>query len=356
MEDIQKQPNENKKLMGLDFYKAIGAFLVIIIHTTATPVVTLAPSLSLDVLIFLNRFAKPAVPMFIFASGMALFYSYRNKPFHYGAFLSRRLTKIFIPYLVWCAIYYGCYVYKGVYPVSLIFFTQQVLNGRMLYHLYFVVTILQFYFLFGVFRCIVKNYSGKIVLPFAILINLFAYQFVPGDWSHRCFLTYLVYFLPGCYFAKNFEQAIFYLKKYLGAIVAAFLCSGAYYSYLFYCSMWKIQDYVADIEIYAYGLFCTMGILLFFAMTYYFEKISGRRIKRFLGSVNEGSYYIYLSHPLAIIFADVFVRRVGVTGVIDGMAIQLAFIFTTAIPLSIIYAKGKKRWKKKNLENKSLFG
>ncbi|WP_206458801.1 acyltransferase [Anaerovorax sp. IOR16] len=343
MKDRLQQTNSaiSTKLIGLDFYKAIGAILVIFIHVTATPVVSLAPGLSLNVLIFINRFAKPAVPMFIFASGMALFYSYRNKEFQYSTFLTRRFTKIFIPYVVWCAVYYGYYIYEGIYPVSLIFFIQQVLNGRMLYHLYFVVTILQFYFLFGLIRSIVMKYSGKIVLPLGILINLLAYQWVPADWIHRCFLTYLVYFLPGCYFAKNFEQSIGYLKKYLSLIAIIFFLSGAYYSYLFYCSMWKPEAYLGSLEIYVYCLFCTMGILLYFIAAYYLEQMSGPVLKNIFGSVNIGSYYIYLSHPFAIIFADALARRIGLTGVIDGMLLQLALIGTTAVPISILYAKTK---------------
>ncbi|WP_324822630.1 acyltransferase [Sinanaerobacter sp. ZZT-01] len=347
MEDKLQQQSSSirKRLIGLDFYKAIGAILVIFIHVTATPVVSLAPGISLDILIFINRFAKPAVPMFIFASGMALFYSYKNKEFQYTTFLKRRFTKIFIPYLAWCAVYYACYVYRGVYPVSLTFFVQQVLNGRMLYHLYFVVTIIQFYFLFGIIRYLVMNYSGRLILPLGILINLLAYRWVPLDWTHRCFLTYIVYFLPGCYFAKDFEQAICYLKKYFWLITSVFVVSGIYYSYLFYCSMWKPESY-SGIEIYVYCLFCVMGILFYFALSYFLEKRSGIVIKKIFNSLNAGSYYIYLSHPLAIIFAAAIANRIGLTGVIDGMLLQLALISVTAIPLSILYAKLKSRMKR----------
>ncbi len=332
-----------RKITGLDFYKALGAVLVIFIHVTANPVVTLAPGVSLSVLIFINRFAKPAVPMFIFASGMALFYSYKNKEFKYSTFLKRRFTKIFIPYLVWCTLYYGYYIYEGVYPPSLFFFVQQVLNGRMLYHLYFVVTILQFYFLFGILRFIVTNYSGKLVLPLAVLINLLAYQIVPGDWIHRCFLTYLVYFIPGCYFAKNIEMATGILKKYFGLIIALFTISGFYYSYLFYCSIWNPERYAGNIEIYIYCLFCAMGIFFYFGVARFCEDKSGRALRKIFQNINAGSYYIYLSHPMAIIVADHIARQNEWNGVIDGMLLQIVVISMTAVPLSILYSKLKGR-------------
>ena len=73
-----------KRLAGLDSFKAVACLMVIMIHVTAAPVTVLAnvnaESAFADVLVRLlvifNRFAKPSVPMFIFASGLALYYRY----------------------------------------------------------------------------------------------------------------------------------------------------------------------------------------------------------------------------------------------------------------------------------------
>lgn len=344
-----------QKLISLDLYKALGAFLVIFIHVTATPAVTLQPGVSLFAMIGINRLALPAVPAFIFASGMALTYSYREKEFHYGSFLSRRFTKILIPYLIWCLVY-GVYHYRiGDMPLTASGYFWTVVQGRFMYHLYFVAIILQFYLLFGLILAAVRNIPGKLLLPAVFLINLAAVKLLPHLFpqnADRIFLTYLIYFVLGCCFGQHTQKAIALTKRLAIPLTAGFLLFG-----LLYCRRFYVEQLLGDYsktgwDSLIYLLLCTLGILVYYLIALGLERISVKWIRWVMLAFAAGSYYIYLSHPLAIIYSDLWADRLMRYGVLDRMGLELAVIFLTVVPLSIAYAKGKSAWKEKRKRGK----
>lgn len=334
-----------RRLDTLDYYRALGAILVIFIHITATPIVSLTEGPALPFLVLLNRFSLPAVPMFIFASGMALSYSYREKPFHYGQFLLRRFTKILVPYLAWCAVYYRYYIYRGWdtlegWNASWPNFFERVWDGDVMYHLYFVVLIVKFYLLFFLFLWIVKKVPGKIVLPAAALINLAAIQLVPAGQTDRSIFIYLFYFVLGCYFGKEPDKALSLLRsRWKWLILPCFLGAGLLYSWKFYAGQVLGQTVLAGWDLYIYLIFCSLGM-----MVYYLAADGLARaglIPRLWTMLSAASYYIYLAHPFCILIADQHAPDYGIVGIIKLMAVEMAVIYLTAVPLSILYTSVK---------------
>lgn len=341
-----------KRLDTLDYYRALGAILVIFIHTTAAPIVSLTEGPALPLLILLNRFALPAVPMFIFASGMALSYSYREKPFHYGQFLLRRFTKILIPYLVWCVVYYRYYIYRGWdllegWKASWPNFFERAWDGDMMYHLYFVVLIVKFYLLFFLFVRIVKKLPGKVVLPLALLINLAAIRIVPEGQTDRSLFIYLFYFLLGCYFGKDPEKARGLLRSpWKWALFPCFLGAGLLYSWKYYAGQILGQTVLAGWDLYIYLIFCSLGIMVYYLAA---DLLAGAGLLPLLWKKLSGSsYYIYLAHPFCILIVDHHAPDYGIVGVLKLMAAELLLIYLTVIPLSILYqsvkARLRQRW------------
>ncbi len=335
-----------KRLAALDIYKALAIVMVIIIHVTATPIVTLTSGAGLDVLIVMNRFSLPSVPMFIFASGLSLFHVYKDRAFDYFQFLRKRLSKILVPYLTWCILYYAYYVYEGIYDFSAQTFLLNVLSGRMMYHLYFVVIIIQFYLVFGLISFVVKRFSGLIILPIGLAINFLALQILPASYLDRSFMTYMIYFLLGCYFAKNMEMAALLINRFKILLTLGFFAAGGLYAYQFYAGqVLGIGDYLLPSS-YVYIGFCAIAVLVFYRLSMAIDHGLAdpeNWLRRGLLAISDGSFYIYLSHPLAIIAAGSISARLGITGVIDQMLVALALIWITSVPLSILYAarKGK---------------
>ena len=332
-----------KRILSLDIYKALAAIMVIVIHVTATPIVSLTSGAAATVLIAANRFANPAVPMFVFASGLSLYYIYGDKGIVFTEFLKKRLPKILVPYLCWCSIYYAVFLYEGIYSFSPQFFITAVFNGRMLYHLYFVVIIIQFYLVFGVLQYVVKRYSAWIVLPLGIAINLLATQILPPSYMDRSFLTYLIYFLLGCCIAKNLELAEAFMQRHRVMISLGFFSLGGIYAYQFYEAQFFNIGARFIPGFYAYFSFCAVAVIFYYLVSIYIEAASKRA--RLLGKglldLSDGSYYIYLSHPLALIAAGLISTILGITGVIDQMILAFVLVWLTAVPLSIYYAKWK---------------
>ncbi|MFE5319790.1 acyltransferase [Paenibacillus sp. NPDC056579] len=92
--------------------------------------------------------AKFAVPMFIFITGLVLFYNYTSKV-SCGSFLLKRCKDIILPYAIWSVIY--ALVFGDLSSGFWIESKQVVMDlftGKASYHLWYVVMSIQLYLLF----------------------------------------------------------------------------------------------------------------------------------------------------------------------------------------------------------------
>ena len=347
MVKIYKMSN---KIFALDIYKALAAVMVIIIHITATPVVSLTTGNALGFFLVINRLAKPSVPMFVFASGLALFYVYKDRQFNFIEFIKKRFLKILIPYLFFCIVYYSYFVYAGVYAFSFEFLLKSIVTGTLIYHLYFVIIIIQFYLLYWIFHSLVKNFSPLIILPLTALIAIASIILVPSNYVGSFFGTYTTYFVLGCYFGKNYNKVIELIYKFKWIILMFFVIMGGIYTYQFYGAIVLKEGYRFINDAYAYYIFSTIAVISYFIIADLIEKayVNGkiRGTRNLLINISGASYYIYLAHPLGIIAGVSISSRMGISGVIDQMLISLAIIVVFIIPLSISYVKLKGRYRK----------
>lgn len=94
---------------------------------------------------------KFGVPAFVLLTGATLFYNYYGK-LNYLAFIRKRTIDVLVPYFLWTAIYY-VYIFQEK-NINLEWFkevAQQVLVPTQAYHLWYIIMIFQFYFLFPLF-------------------------------------------------------------------------------------------------------------------------------------------------------------------------------------------------------------
>ncbi|SEI59102.1 acyltransferase [Paenibacillus polymyxa] len=104
--------------------------------------------------------AKFAVPVFVFITGMVLFYNY-DGALKYGTFLRKRFMDIIVPYIIWSLLYeLGNQLAQGGGLIHPLDFFQKLLNGKSSYHLWYIVMIIQCYVLFPVFRYAVRRLSA----------------------------------------------------------------------------------------------------------------------------------------------------------------------------------------------------
>ena len=337
-----------KRMTAPDSFKAIAAFMVIFIHVTAAPVTTLTSGCSYDLLLLVNRFSKPSVPMFLFVSGLVLQRSYQNRAFRYGEFLQRRVQKVLIPYVIWCAIYYAWFIFHGIYEFDSGFFAENLLSGKMMYHLYFVVVIVQYYVLFAFFRWITEKYPAHFVLPVAALLNLIEICIISEQYYGRCFITYLTVFFMGCYIAKHYEKAMEMLLKLKSILflAAGFFGFGILYTLQFAREM-SCEHGIFDDDRIVFLLFSMFASLLIYSLCVLLAKkadggcsFSGR-LEYVLCSIGKASFYIYLAHPFLMLIAQEAALALGETGVVREMLLMLALIFFICIPGALVYANLK---------------
>ncbi len=352
--------NRNYNFDNISIFKAISVFLVVFIHISATPVVESNNRFFFIIFDILNQFSACAVPMFIFASGFLLFYKYQKTKLNYGNFLKRRFSKILFPYLAWATLYFfinlkingelHLLVTGNLITLTLLItsYIKGLILGTHMYHLYFVAIIMQFYLLFPFILWTTKKYSYKIVLPLALIIT-FALSSYRPLYADRIFLTYFIFFFMGTYASKHFksfENAIIKAKFTLSTLYIAISTINCYYMYQIYQLHETPALIITKSKFVITGI---IGILFYYfvsmtiqkANTITSKKPQKRTIKSLLLKINSGSYYIYLSHPLALLMVEFIFRRQAHIGIIYKSALSFIAVILIVMPLSILYAKRK---------------
>lgn len=134
-----------------------------------------------------NQTLKFSTQVFVFVSGMVLFYSYGMRPLHFGSYLLRRVSGTVVPFLLWSVIYTAWHLRgsglggsQGTSPGQII---GEMLRGDANYHLYFVFMVVQLYLLYPLLAPVVHRafrHGWVMALAGAAAVaafSLFAWQF-----------------------------------------------------------------------------------------------------------------------------------------------------------------------------------
>ncbi len=344
-----------KRQKEIDILKALAAFMVILIHVTATPVTVLASGTVQEILMLVNRFSKPSVPIFFFVSGLMLQRSTQNRTFQYGRFLGRRAARVLIPYVFWCIVYYAWFLASGTYSPDLRFFCWNLFSGKLMYHLYFIPAILQFYLLFGVFRGIVMRYSKRWVLPVVFCLNVLEILWIPQLYYGRCFATYLTVFTAGCYAGDSFERFRAWASRRSVTLFSGSLTVLLGFVYTLQFSQQLRQEpviFANDRLIFllfslAMSIF-GCGLVIALADSSDGRSRFSKKITEGLAQTGQASYSIYLAHPLFLLIGGKIAAFAGL-GVVREMIVSLLLTLLVCIPASIGWEKFRVRMRKKHL-------
>jgi hypothetical protein len=109
--------------------------------------------------------------LFIFATGMLLFYWYKHKQMDWRAFWRKRWHAIVLPYMIWTAIYTVCKL-QTFDPAALFpQFLHSLFTGSSFYHLYYIPLYLQLNLLFFLCKRLFERH-----LRFPLVVVLFFLQ------------------------------------------------------------------------------------------------------------------------------------------------------------------------------------
>ena len=324
-----------KDYMNIHFMRIFACILVVIIHTTATPSSALTLN-SLPQLIFLvvNQFAKAAVPIFVFISGFLLNKIYKDQKIDVLPFWTKRLPKIVAPYVLWSFLYYAIYAYKGFYPLDLGFIIKGLLYGTFIYHLYFMIIIIQFYLLFPLFHRIATRLGEMKFFLIAILIQLALLETI-FPYRDRFFTSYIIYFALGMLISAKSETGLMRIKQPLWFLLLWIFAGGASFTLaLNLQNQWV--PFTAFIYAFFYVIISAVSIM---ALYWFFERFSNgtKRVHNFVKQLSNATQFIYFAHPLILMVMVVLMDRLSIVSMSLRALIQFLAVIVFLFPFAMYF-------------------
>lgn len=360
------------KIQELDALRGMAFLAVAMQHSLAhysiVEGVRLEDGVLMAVVLLLAKFA---VPVFIFITGMVLFYNYTG-PLHYGTFLGKRAKDILAPYVLWSLVYFILSQdWQGFTLMQGQEFILKLFTGKNNYHLWYVVMICQFYLLFPLIRSMVsklnRSFSVWVWLPVMLVLYLLLISQISSIslwmerldipvltpmftvYADRNVLYFFLYFVLGAYAGMNVDVWRSWMMRGRAIYTAVFVMMAGYYLYRIITSYQTpegIQIVFYEVTLLRPG----MAILLvssIMLMYSYSQKLIEQgtswwvNLCRLLGKYAYGAYLIHalmlwkLSYPLDDLFfvnQSVFVRAL-IAFVVCAAASLLLTMLLARLPL-----------------------
>ncbi|MDD4169704.1 MAG: acyltransferase [Desulfotomaculaceae bacterium] len=318
----------------VDYLRAFGLIAIVYIHAFGFFLATFETNtysyIFQELSVNLLRFGRY---VFMFVTGLVLFYSYNGYKINTLHFYKHRFKNLVIPYAVWTAVYILIKRWSNMisWPNFAGFSTiwlQNLINGNAFYHLYYIVTTIQFYLFFPLLILIFKpqrprlwakiilvggflltaSYYYFLEIQVANVINLVAgtqWEAITGlvlQYKDRLLFSYLIFFLlgglAGLYLKKWRKWLIEHHNLIFGGLIlsAGLVCAEYFYFYHQLGWSWELTISVFKPSIYLYSLAIIASLSwlsLFLARRGYMRSLITILAANSLG--------IYLIHP-AVLF------------------------------------------------------
>ncbi|MBV7272841.1 acyltransferase [Clostridium sp. PL3] len=299
-----------ERLHEIDILRAIAFVFVVTQHTLGGfSNIKGLPYASFAIMKLTYVIAKVAVPIFLFISAVALFYTHSEK-FECKSYYFKRIKYLLIPYIVWSAINMIMLDNKERFNNFLI----QLIAGNAAYHFWYMGMVIRVFFMFPIILCIAKKVhlmNVKIRTSIFILLVCLYYPVsriqntisdnvgklifgTPTDIQQRIInisvLFWYLYFILGIYLALNYE----YIKKKLiqyRAIV--FIIYG----------ISLIYAYLNEIEKIRFIRFLSLSYMVFSVLTFYLIALSLKeknKVYKLMKFISDYSFTSYMAHIIVI--------------------------------------------------------
>lgn len=332
----------------IDVMNVILCMLVVFIHITSEAVSTLRVGTWQYLIIYIpHKLSSFVVYGFIFISAVKLFMKDIEK-IKLLEYYKNRIKKIVIPYVFSVLIYYIYFILKDYFGFSSVELIRYICTGDLVAHFYFIIIIVQFYFLFPLWKKVINHSNVLITICFSCIITLCFTKYLPiwlSDifneykfiYNDRIFTTYLLYWISGAYAGKNYEKFYDFLTTKAKSITISFLCISIIYlaiNYNFVINKTFVECLTALQLIYN-----ILAILFVYSMCI---KISNKeKIILAIEPVNKNSYSIYLYHVLIIFIINEILSKFNIVGMAERLFIKMFFVYFILISISFFKKIGK---------------
>jgi peptidoglycan/LPS O-acetylase OafA/YrhL len=319
--------SHKERITEIELLRGLAFLAVALQHSIAhyayVEGVRFADGVLMTILLMLAKFA---VPVFIFITGMVLFYNYEG-PFNYFSFLLKRVKDIIIPYVFWSLLYFSLsYGWQQGWMEQLWKWFTMLFTGKSSSHLWYVVMIFQFYLLFPVFRYVINKVRMKLSLraciacivgvgilfvwltgKVSLIGNLMSTIEIPvitamfTKYADRNFLYFFFYFILGACAGIRPDIWKQWIRKRRWIYITCFIILFLYYVFLVTGSFrtptgLQIGFHSVSLirPMMVFFLLSSIGVVYLLAM--WMNEKGGRRSNQFILSIGKYSFGAYLVH------------------------------------------------------------
>ncbi|MDE7245832.1 MAG: acyltransferase [Oscillospiraceae bacterium] len=327
----------------LDYMNAAACLLVILIHVLSTGIVKPGKSILKAVIYLPWKFSAFVVPLFIYTAAVKVAQRYGGQKITGKIYLNyclNRIKKIYIPYVLWCAVYCAYRLHEGQAVGTIGELFWDVLIGKLSSQFYFVVIIMQFYLTMPLWVRMLERVPAILGIGVSLFVSLcmapaptfLSYYNIAFPYKDRFFLTYCIYWAAGLYAGKYYDRLIPVLRErrtllYSGT-AAAVHCVLSYVIYIneFYVPGLSGVEIVVDLlSILLLHAVC-LGLRPGFVTTT-LQKICG------------ASFSVYLSHCLFLMMTESYLYSHGVTRLSWTLPVRAAVCYTVPFLLYWVLSK-----------------
>ncbi|WP_431030061.1 acyltransferase [Lysinibacillus sp. LZ02] len=355
------------RLEELEILRGIAFLAVVLQHAFAG--IFILPNISsteLTIGATLLGIIRFAVPLFVFITGVVLFYNYDGK-INYIQFINKRFVQVIIPYITWTLFYYVWISFlSGFSPSStwleIVKIFKLIFTGEASYHLWFMVMIIPFYLLFPIFRLLMSK-ERKYLTNFAVVISIFIINIFMlfalskdmiqysndsfiffFNYLDRNFIFWTFYFILGGFVGLYYGKWKNFVNKFI-IFCVVFLAVYLYFVYIEikninliesnYLLSAQITDPLKPITMLA----ATTSIIIIF---FFAQKLLSRYtiITKYLKVFGEFSFGAYLIHAFVLRFTNDFV--INHLSIISPFAQTfVSFVLCSVFSLALCYLISK---------------
>jgi peptidoglycan/LPS O-acetylase OafA/YrhL len=335
------------RVLALDLFRVLVVAFVVAVHTLSTSLETTVPTGAIITVFHTSR------ELFFLLTAFVLSYNYADREhINWLRFWRKRYALVVPAYTVWSLIYFLADPGQ-LDPVTgaLLHFGGDLLTGTARYHLYFLLVTMQVYAAFPLLRWLLRRTAGhhhalfvlaaayQVALTLAIQHHLVRTGLI-GAWLRYpdAWLTsYLFYAVAGAIAAWHFERLARFCRRYstlAGPVFALGLCAG-------------LGSYAAAIALAgqrpsaASAVFQPAVIAETLCFGWALLTLSlrwtdrGARHRRVVSGVADGSFGIFLAHPLVL---QGLLALAGATGLLAALQaapawLQLVALLGVGVPL-----------------------
>ena len=318
----------------VDYLRVFGLITIVLLHAWGfyllMPVSSPYSRIVQELGINLMRFGRQ---VFMFITGLVLFYNYSGRQVNIKRFFTRRLQNLVIPYAIWTAVYLLVKHSSQMVTWSglggfIVLWLQNVLNGNGYSHLYYILVAIQFYLFFpwlvALFRPRRPGKAVEVIIGLGLALYVLYYHLfevrqdlvmaaVAGTplagitgwfllYKDRLLFSYFPYYLLGALAGLHLETWRQWLQSHWEAVLvllvlATSLVTGQYfYHYRYQGQAWALTISVFKPSIYLYSLAI---IACGFQFAFYLERHG--YLRWLVSPLAANSLGIYLLHP-AVLF------------------------------------------------------